>query len=110
MSRARFDAAVLPYLDDGYTLARYLTRDGEAARDVVQEACLRALRHVDSLRGDDGRNWFLIDRSQPLRGVVPSSRAAARSSVEYDDAIMSATRPTRWTHIARDAGRGADGC
>jgi RNA polymerase sigma-70 factor, ECF subfamily len=86
MSRARFDAAVLPYLDDGYTLARYLTRDGEAARDVVQEACLRALRHVDSLRGDDGRNWFLsIVRSRCVEWFREQGRGTV--FVEYDDTI-----------------------
>jgi RNA polymerase sigma factor (sigma-70 family) len=86
MSRARFDAAVMPYLNDGYTLARYLTRDGEAARDVVQEACLRALRHVDGLRGDDGRSWFLaIVRSRCVEWFREQGRGAV--FVEYDEAV-----------------------
>src|SRR5271168_4837852 len=85
MSRARFDAAVLPYLDNGYTLARYLTRDGEAARDVVQEACLRALRHVEGLRGDDGRSWFLaIVRNRCVEWFREQGRGAV--FIEYDDA------------------------
>jgi RNA polymerase sigma-70 factor (ECF subfamily) len=89
MSRARFDTVVLPHLDDGYTLARYLTRDGEAARDVVQEACLRALRHVDGLRGDDGRSWFLaIVRSRCVEWFREQGRGAV--FVEYDDTAHAA--------------------
>ena len=86
MSNARFDTAVMPYLNDGYTLARYLTRDGEAARDVVQEACLRALRHVDGLRGDDGRSWFLaIVRNRCVEWFREQGRGTV--FVEYDDTI-----------------------
>jgi RNA polymerase sigma factor (sigma-70 family) len=86
MSRARFDTVVLPHLDDGYTLARYLTRDGDAARDVVQEACLRALRHVDGLRSDDGRSWFLaIVRSRCVEWFREQGRGTV--FVEYDDAV-----------------------
>jgi RNA polymerase sigma-70 factor (ECF subfamily) len=92
MSRARFDAVVLPHLDDGYTLARYLSRDAEAARDIVQEACLRALRHVDGLRGDDGRSWFLaIVRSRCVEWFREQGRGAV--FVEYDDAAH-ATEPS----------------
>jgi RNA polymerase sigma-70 factor (ECF subfamily) len=86
MPHPRFDAAVLPYLDDGYTLARYLTRDGEAARDILQEACVRALRHVDGLRHDDGRSWFLaIVRNRCIEWFREQGRGGA--FVEYDDAV-----------------------
>lgn len=54
-----FEAAVLPWLDAGYNLARWLLRDEAAAEDVVQEASLRALRYFTSLRGEDARPWFL---------------------------------------------------
>lgn len=87
MSRSRFDALVLPHLDDGYSLARYLTRDGEAARDVLQEACLRALRHVDGLRGADGRSWFLaIVRSRCVEWFREQGRGGV--FVEYDDTVL----------------------
>src|SRR5438552_16724030 len=54
-----FETAILPHLDDAYTLARYLVRDEHDAQDVVQDAALRALRHVASRRGDDARAWLL---------------------------------------------------
>lgn len=43
----RFEAAVLPHLDAAYTLARYLTRNAHDAKDVVQDASLRALKYAD---------------------------------------------------------------
>jgi RNA polymerase sigma-70 factor, ECF subfamily len=46
----RFRDAALPYLDDVYTLARYLLRDTGDAEDAVQECYLRALRHFDTFR------------------------------------------------------------
>lgn len=56
---ARFEAAMLPHLDDAYTLARYLMRDRHDAEDAVQDAYLRALRHFGGFRGGSGRAWLL---------------------------------------------------
>ena len=50
-----FQAIALPYLDDAYNLARWLTRDPQDAEDVVQEAYLRALRYFDNFRGENPR-------------------------------------------------------
>jgi RNA polymerase sigma-70 factor (ECF subfamily) len=56
---ARFRQLVLPHLDAGYNLARWLARDAQDAEDVVQEACLRALKYLHGLRADEARAWFL---------------------------------------------------
>jgi RNA polymerase sigma-70 factor (ECF subfamily) len=55
----RFRDLIEPLLDDAYTFARYLARDASVAEDIVQEAALRAFRHVDSLRGHEARGWLL---------------------------------------------------
>ena len=55
----RFEALVLPHLDAGYNLARWLARNPQDAEDVVQDACMRALKYIGSLRGGDARAWFL---------------------------------------------------
>jgi RNA polymerase sigma-70 factor (ECF subfamily) len=55
----RFEQAVLPHLDAGYNLARWLARDPNDAQDVVQEACLRALKYSGSISGESARAWFL---------------------------------------------------
>jgi RNA polymerase sigma-70 factor (ECF subfamily) len=56
---SRFEALVLPHLDAAYNLARWLTRDPHDAEDVVQEACVRALRYLATLRDREARAWFL---------------------------------------------------
>ena len=47
------------HLDAAYNLARWLTRDESNAEDVVQEACLRALKFLDGFHGGNGRAWLL---------------------------------------------------
>lgn len=55
----RFRELIEPLLNDAYTLARYLSRDATAAEDIVQDAALRAFRHLDSLRSNAPRGWLL---------------------------------------------------
>jgi RNA polymerase sigma-70 factor (ECF subfamily) len=55
----RFRDAALPYLDDVYTLARYLMRNAVDAEDAAQECYLRALRHFDLYRGPAMKPWLL---------------------------------------------------
>jgi RNA polymerase sigma-70 factor, ECF subfamily len=54
-----FEQAVVPHMDAAYTLARYLLRDEDEARDAVQDAYLRALSYFGGFRGGDGRAWLL---------------------------------------------------
>lgn len=58
-NRQVFETLVLPHLDAAYNLARWLLRSEQAAEDATQEASMRALRHIASLRGDDARPWLL---------------------------------------------------
>ena len=55
----RFRDAALPYLDDVFTLARYLVRNPADAEDAAQECYVRALRHFDSYRGPAMKPWLL---------------------------------------------------
>lgn len=55
----RFEQHVLPHLDAAYNLARWLTRDAHDAEDVVQDACVRAMRYLDAMRDGNARAWFL---------------------------------------------------
>ena len=78
--RSRFETAVLPHLDAGYALARWLTRNDADAADVVQEAMLRAFRYFDTYREGDAKSWILrivrrtcyswLERNRPT-DVVP---------------------------------------
>lgn len=57
--KAVFETAVLVHLNSAYTLARYLTRRGDVAEDLVQEALLRAYRSFDESRSSNFRAWLL---------------------------------------------------
>jgi RNA polymerase sigma-70 factor (ECF subfamily) len=57
--RVDFEAAVLVHLGAAYNLARWLVRDEQNAKDIVQDAYLKALRSFDGFRGGDGRAWLL---------------------------------------------------
>jgi RNA polymerase sigma-70 factor (ECF subfamily) len=71
-------------MDAAYNLARWLTRNDQDARDVVQEAALRAYRFLDGLRGE-AKPWFLTlvrnacmtwlkaNRPAELAGMDPSA-------------------------------------
>ena len=59
-----FDEIVLPHLDAAFNYARWLTRNDAEAEDVVQDACVRAIRFFSSLRDDNPRAWlFTIVRN-----------------------------------------------
>jgi RNA polymerase sigma-70 factor (ECF subfamily) len=64
----RFREAALPYLDDVYTLARYLMRDPADAEDAAQECYLRALRHFDTYRGPAMKPWLFAILRNICRG------------------------------------------
>src|SRR5215813_3915596 len=55
----RFANVVLPHLDDAYALARWVMGNRADAEDVVQDACLRALRGISGFSGANGRAWML---------------------------------------------------
>ena len=51
-------------MDAAFNYARWLTRNDADAEDVVQDACVRAMRFFSSLRDDDARPWlFAIVRN-----------------------------------------------
>jgi RNA polymerase sigma-70 factor (ECF subfamily) len=55
----QFEAVISPHLDAAYNLARWLVRNDQDAEDMVQEACLRALKFFSGFRGTDSRAWLL---------------------------------------------------
>jgi RNA polymerase sigma-70 factor (ECF subfamily) len=90
----RFEEAILPYLTDAYTLARYLLRDEHDAQDAVQDAALRAFRHFDGFRGGDARPWFMtIVRNCCM--TARRQRLGDRATEELGDEHVDESRPVR---------------
>jgi len=84
----RFEALVLPHLDSAYNLARWLTRDSQDAQDVVQDACVRALKYLGSLERSDARAWFLAIVRNAFYDWVGRNRPA--EIVHDEDAVDAA--------------------
>lgn len=74
----QFRELILPHLDSAYNFARYLTRDAEAAEDVVQDAFLRAFRAFPDYRGGAPKAWlFAIVRNCFLNSIRARKTSAA---------------------------------
>jgi RNA polymerase sigma factor (sigma-70 family) len=60
----KFEQLVLRHMDSAFNLARWLTRNQDAAKDLTQEAMLRAFKAFDRFEGEDARAWlFTIIRN-----------------------------------------------
>jgi RNA polymerase sigma-70 factor (ECF subfamily) len=87
-----FEDVVLPHLDAAYRLARWLVASEHDAEDVVQEACLRALRYFRTFSGGDSRAWFLRIVRNTCYGWHSHTRRLATDV--FDEEQHSATAPT----------------
>ena len=113
--RDRFEREVLPHLDAAYNFARWLTRSGADAEDIVQEALLLAFRNFDSKRGANAKPWLLaIVRNCYLsaaRRDIPRERRT--DTIESDgtsgagEVLLAADDPEQAT-INRDHARRLD--
>jgi RNA polymerase sigma-70 factor (ECF subfamily) len=56
---ASFEETMLPHMDAAHNLAKWLLRNEEDAKDVVQEAYLRAFKSFAGFHGSNGRAWLL---------------------------------------------------
>jgi RNA polymerase sigma-70 factor (ECF subfamily) len=90
----RFREAALPYLDDVYTLARYLLRDPVDAEDAVQECYLRALKHFDTYRGPAMKPWLFAILRNVCRAEF-ARRATAPTGID-EDAPETAEQTPLW--------------
>jgi RNA polymerase sigma factor (sigma-70 family) len=84
---ARFNRVVLPHLDAAYALARWLTGNRADARDVVQDACLRAFRGIGSFSHGNARAWVLTVVRHTAYDWLRKNRPAGVMPVEDFDGI-----------------------
>jgi RNA polymerase sigma-70 factor (ECF subfamily) len=89
-SASSFDEVVLPHLDAAYRLARWLVANEHDAEDVVQDACLRALRYFRTFSGGNSRAWFL----RIVRNACHDTHTRRRTSDVFDEEQHSASEST----------------
>ena len=89
-TRRQLETALLPHLDAGFNLARWILGNDQDARDTVQTACERAILYFSALRGDDARAWFLgIVRNTSFSALAQNS--GRRHDVELGEIVGSAS-------------------
>jgi RNA polymerase sigma-70 factor (ECF subfamily) len=88
--RARFCRVVLPHLDDAHALARAITGNATDADDVVQDACMQALRAILSYSGGNARAWLLTIVRHSAYRWIRKNRPQALVLVDDVDAAPCA--------------------
>jgi len=103
-----FGETVLPHLDAAFNYARWLTRNDAEAEDVVQDACVRAMRFFSSLQDDDARAWlFAIVRNTWYSRVARRTRLAEVTPSDHapyerpDEALDPEARLLQQRAVAR---------
>jgi RNA polymerase sigma-70 factor (ECF subfamily) len=86
----RFRQVVLPYLDDCYDLARWLTGNRVDAQDVVQDAGLQAFRAIDTFAGINARAWVLTIVRHAAYGWLRKNRSPTLVVVDDLEAVERA--------------------
>src|SRR6266513_3094222 len=71
-----FEAMMLPDLNAAHNLAKWLLRNEQDARDVVQEAFLRAFKSFSGFHGSNGRAWLLTIVRNSSYTLLKNNRVA----------------------------------
>lgn len=102
--RSRFEAEALPHLDALYRTARRMTRNGQDAEDLVQDAALRAWRGFDQYRaGTNCKAWLM--RILVNAGINAWEKRSRRpQEVDFEDAEATLASPVDMTPVVPSAG------
>lgn len=73
---ASFETLMLPHLDAAYNLAKWILRNEDDARDVVQEAYLRAFKSFGGFHGSNGRPWLLTIVRNTAYNLIKKNQTA----------------------------------
>jgi RNA polymerase sigma-70 factor (ECF subfamily) len=88
--RLSLEQAILPHLDAAYSLARWLTATEQDAEDVVQEACLRAVRFFPGYQGGSARAWLLSIVRRTSYTWREKNRENEMTTIAFDEELHSA--------------------
>ncbi len=101
--REAFEALVKATYADTYTLAYRLTGDEEDARDVVQEAYLRAFKGIRRFRGDAQFSTWMYRITANCASTQLGKRNRHRHDELLDDAPLADEDPERDPQQRADA-------
>lgn len=101
--RQAFDELVRATYADTYTLALRLTGNEEDARDVVQDAYIRAFRGLGQFRGDAQFSTWMYRITANCANTYLAKRSRHRHEVLDDAAPMADDRPSVDPQLQADA-------
>src|SRR5437016_4533330 len=98
----QFEQIVMPHLDAGYNLARWLAGNDHDAQDIAQEAALRAFRFLRSFRGGSSRSWLLTIVRNTAYTWLKQNRPAVVMNMDNEEwlEIEDSARAPASTHTA----------
>ena len=100
---ASFETLMLPHLDAAYNLARWLLRNEDDARDVVQEAYLRAFKSFGGFHGSNGRPWLLtIVRNTAYNLIKKNQTASLTISFDEEQHVLDRESTSPATVVEQD--------
>ena len=101
------EQAILPHLDAAYNLARWLTASDQDAEDVVQEACLRAVKFFPGFRGGNARAWLLAIVRRTCCTWLAKNRGHDVNVASFDEELHSGENDAQdpQLHLLRRANR-----
>jgi RNA polymerase sigma-70 factor (ECF subfamily) len=82
---ASFETLMLPHLDAAYNLAKWLLRNEDDARDVVQEAYLRAFKSFSGFHGSNGRPWLLTIVRNTAYNLIKKNQTANLTTFDEEE-------------------------
>ncbi len=106
--RAAFEELVRATTADTYTLALRLVGNEEDARDVVQEAYLRAYRSIGRFRGDAAFSTWLYRITANCASTSLGRRRRHRHEALAEDALLVDETPERDPELQAAAGAWRD--
>src|SRR5947209_20525515 len=101
--RTAFDQLVRATYADAYTLAYRLTGNEEDARDVVQDAYLRAYKGLRRFRGDAQFSTWLYRITANCAATALTRRAKARHEELDIDTELADERPDHDPQVRAEA-------
>ena len=98
-----FETLMLPHLDAAYNLAKWLLRNEDDARDVVQEAYLRAFKSFGGFHGSNGRPWLLtIVRNTAYNLIKKNQTASLTTSFDEEQHVLDRESTSPATVVEQD--------